>query len=702
MTTVAAMLVARVDDDRTGVLDGDERWTWREAVHEGATRGALARSLFGDAKPHVGVLLPNGSEYLFWLNGTALAGAAIVGINPTRRGEALAADVRATHCAVIVTDDEGAGLLQGLDLGVADENILVLGSERYNALLQRFAGSPEAQDLIENADAIDESALYLLIFTSGTTGVPKAVRCTQGRLAGIAAVAGPGFGYTADDVCYCPMPLFHGNALMGLWGPSVWMGAAIATRPRFSASAFIDDVRRFGATKFSYVGKAIAYILATPERPDDADNTLKSAFGTEASVRDRDRFRKRFGCYLIEGYGASEGGAAINAVIGMPKGALGKPVDGVDLAVMSPETGEECPPAEFDAEGRLLNAGAAIGEIVNRSGRGSFEGYYERPDAEQERLAPGLVLDRRPRLRRRRRLLLLRRPERGLAARRLGELRGRPGRVDHFAPSGPGRGRRLPGPRHRFGRRRSGDGGDRDRARQGVRARGLRHLVGGTARPGPEVAAPLRAGLALAAPDGHGEGHEGRPSGRGLGLRRRRVVASARQFGHPLHPPHRRGPKSPGCRAGRERPPAGGIRDVADCYTCIVRKRHRRSGMAADRVTRFAADLVDAAAVEGARHSRSTKQQLDHWARVGRTVSTHHSTARRRVEAALEGTLALTDLTTEERLVANAESDAAIAERLRTVHYGDVLAAEGVATVALDDEGNLVRYDPDGTTVPLD
>jgi hypothetical protein len=124
--------------------------------------------------------------------------------------------------------------------------------------------------------------------------------------------------------------------------------------------------------------------------------------------------------------------------------------------------------------------------------------------------------------------------------------------------------------------------------------------------------------------------------------------------------------------------------------------------MAADKVTRFAADLVDAAAVEGARHSRSAKQQLDHWARVGRTVSTHHSTARRRVEAALQGTLALTDLTPEERLVTNAETDAAVAERLRTVHYGDVLAGEGVVTVALDDDGRLVRYAPDGTTTPLD
>ena len=106
-------------------------------------------------------------------------------------------------------------------------------------------------------------------------------------------------------------------------------------------------------------------------------------------MRDRERFRARFGCYLIEGYGQSEGGASINPVLGMPRGALGKPVDGIDLAVISPETGEECPPAEIDAEGRLLNAGEAIGELVNRSGRGKFEGYYRREDAERDRLRNG-------------------------------------------------------------------------------------------------------------------------------------------------------------------------------------------------------------------------------------------------------------------------------------------------------------------------
>ncbi len=389
MTTVATMLAARAEDDRTGVLEAGGTWTWRQAIAEGATRGALARSLLGDAAPHNGVLLPNGPEYLIWLNGAAQAGAAVVGVTPTRRGDALAADIRATDCALIVTDPEGAALLEGLSLGIGEDKILLTGSERYQSLLEQFAGTQAANDLVEHAGDVDEESLFLLIFTSGTTGVPKAVRCTQGRLAGIAEVAAPGYGYTAGDICYCPMPLFHGNALRALWGPTVMVGAAIAVRPRFSASAFLDDVRRFEATKFSYVGKAIAYVLATPERPDDADNTLKSAFGTEASVRDRDRFRTRFGCYLIEGYGQSEGGASINPVLGMPKGALGKPVDGIDLAVISPVTGEECPPAEFDAEGRLLNAGAAIGELVNRSGRGKFEGYYRRADAEQDRLRNG-------------------------------------------------------------------------------------------------------------------------------------------------------------------------------------------------------------------------------------------------------------------------------------------------------------------------
>ncbi|MCW2571909.1 MAG: hypothetical protein JWO88_1967 [Frankiales bacterium] len=121
-----------------------------------------------------------------------------------------------------------------------------------------------------------------------------------------------------------------------------------------------------------------------------------------------------------------------------------------------------------------------------------------------------------------------------------------------------------------------------------------------------------------------------------------------------------------------------------------------------DRPTRVAADLLEAAAVEGARQSRSAKQQLDHWARVGRAVSMTHTAARRRVEAALAGELPERDLTVEERTVFNAELNAAISEAARAVSFGEVLATRGVTTVALDESGVLTRYHPDGTTSVLD
>jgi fatty-acyl-CoA synthase len=216
--------------------------------------------------------------------------------------------------------------------------------------------------------------LFLLLFTSGTTGSPKAVRCTQGRLASIAVYAADAYGFTRDDVAYCTMPLFHGNALMVLWGPSLVVGATVALARRFSASGFLADVRRHRATTFTYVGKALAYVLATPPQDDEAETTLRRGFGTEASVADHAEFERRFGCVLTEGYGSSEGGVAISRTPETPAGSLGRPAEGV--AILDPETMEACPPAEFDAAGRLANAADAIGEIVNRAGIGSFEGYY--------------------------------------------------------------------------------------------------------------------------------------------------------------------------------------------------------------------------------------------------------------------------------------------------------------------------------------
>ena len=123
--------------------------------------------------------------------------------------------------------------------------------------------------------------------------------------------------------------------------------------------------------------------------------------------------------------------------------------------------------------------------------------------------------------------------------------------------------------------------------------------------------------------------------------------------------------------------------------------------MSRDKPTRVAVDLLDSAAVEGRRESRSAKQQLDHWARVGRSVSMHQTAARRRVEAAMTGGLPLAQLSGAERLVVNAELDASIQSRAGSLSFGDALAAEGMTTVALDEDGALVEYRPDGSATVL-
>jgi hypothetical protein len=132
------------------------------------------------------------------------------------------------------------------------------------------------------------------------------------------------------------------------------------------------------------------------------------------------------------------------------------------------------------------------------------------------------------------------------------------------------------------------------------------------------------------------------------------------------------------------------------------RKPRAADAARSDVPTRIARDLLDAAAAEGRIESRSAKQQLDHWARVGRSVSLQQSASRRRIDAVLAGALPMTALRPDERGIVNAELDAAITASAQQVDLAGVLAGQGMTTVALDDNGALVQYNPDGTSVVLD
>lgn len=377
-TSIAELLVARASDGHAGLQFEDRSWSWAAVVHECGVRAALMQSMRREGPFHVGVLLDNVPEYLFLLGGAALAGATVVGINPTRRGAELAADMRHTDCQVVITEKSYALLLEGLDHGVAPERVLVSESEAYSALVERH------RDATMPPSLPGPDALWVLIFTSGSTGAPKAVRATQGRLAMHA-----GMGFSSDDVLYCTMPLFHGNALSANVVPAIASGASIVLRRKFSASGFLPDVRRYGVTYFNTVGRALSYILKTSPTEHDRDHRVKFALGPESSAPDIEAFRQRFGIPVIEGYGSSEGAIRMTPVRGARPGALGRPDADADVVVMNPSTLQECARAHFDPNGRLCNASEAIGEIVRRDGVSRFEGYYNNEAANAERTRNG-------------------------------------------------------------------------------------------------------------------------------------------------------------------------------------------------------------------------------------------------------------------------------------------------------------------------
>jgi len=391
--TMAELFRARAGDERPGLVAGDHRYSWAQVVAAAAERAALLDERRRPGSFHVATLLDNVPEHVLWIGAAALSGAVVVGGNPTHRGAELARDLAHTECQLLVTDRAHLSLVNGLDLGAgigtvvpSSERVLVVDGADYAPALASHRGAPLPDP---GATVVTEDSLGHLIFTSGTSGAPKACRCTQGRLARIGTIVAQMFSITPDDVCYVAMPLFHSNALMAGLSPAVAGGATVAlpTGGRFSASGFLPDVRRHGVTYFNYVGKPLSYILATPERPDDADNTLVRVFGNEGSEGDVVRFGERFGCTVVDSYGSTEGGASVQRTPDTPRGALGRAPEGT--TVVDPDTGRECPRARFDEHGCIVNAEDAIGELVSAGGAAGFEGYWRNDDAERARLRNG-------------------------------------------------------------------------------------------------------------------------------------------------------------------------------------------------------------------------------------------------------------------------------------------------------------------------
>ena len=383
MTTAAELFLRNADRDDIAAHFEDRSFTYRELAAESRRRAARWEAMRDPgAPPHIGVLLDNTPEYLFWLGAAALSRSVVVGINATYRGAELARLIDHCDCQVLVTSDAYADLLADAPSRVDQDHVLETGTDAYATQLAQ-ADADRAWTAAQDDD------LFLLIFTSGSTGFPKAVRCTQGRFARtgthVATVAqlGPG------TAVYAPLPFFHSSSLFTGLASALQASVPFGTRSRFSASRTMPDIQRIGATMLAYTGKVLNYVLAVPPTADDAASPLRLAFGNEASESDIREFAARFHCDVRDSYGSTEGLIVIRRDPSMPPGALGRGADDT-TAVYDPETGEECARARFDAEGRLANAEDAVGEMVNTAPGDGFEGYYRNEEAGASKIRGGV------------------------------------------------------------------------------------------------------------------------------------------------------------------------------------------------------------------------------------------------------------------------------------------------------------------------
>ncbi len=380
--------------DRPFILFGDFRMSHGEYYRRSCQ---CAHLWLGRRRPgaplHVGVLLDNLPEYLVAFGGAALAGAVIVGINPIQRGQHLVRDIAHTDCCLLLTESRHLELLLPVRDQLAhipDENILVV--TRWDPGGSLPLGVPweaalDAQPREEPGVHVDPGDPICLVFTSGTTGAPKAVIISHWRMRSTGAHIAQVMEIGREDVGYLAMPLFHANSQQCGFMPALLRGAAVAMIRKFSRRQWLADVRRYGVTYFNYTGKPLAYILTTPRQPDDAANPLRVAYGNEGSHRITAEFAERFGCTVIDAFGASEGGLGFTRAPTDPPGSVGKPPP--EVKVLRPD-GTECPPAVLDARGYIQNAEEAIGEIVNTAGVGKFEGYYKNPEATRQRTRGGM------------------------------------------------------------------------------------------------------------------------------------------------------------------------------------------------------------------------------------------------------------------------------------------------------------------------
>lgn len=360
--------------DKIFIKFDDEQITYRKA-NETVNRYAAVLAAKGVGHGDVvGIMLRNSPDSVLLMLATVKCGATAGMLNYHQRGKVLAHSIGLLDAKAIVAESD---LVEPITESVVDTT----GLTTLEELRQAATTAPTTNPATTAAVLAKDKAFF--IFTSGTTGMPKASVMTHYRwLRALAGFGGLGLRLNSNDTLYCCLPLYHNNALTVSVGSALNAGAALALGKSFSASKFWDDVISFDATAFVYIGEICGYLLNQPPKPTDRKHKVRVIVGNGLRPAIWDQFTERFNIPRVcEFYGASEGNTAFVNVFNVSKstGICPSPVAFVEYDL---ETGE---PAR-GSDGRLRKVkkgqpGLLLSKVSNFQ---PFDGYTDKSASEKK------------------------------------------------------------------------------------------------------------------------------------------------------------------------------------------------------------------------------------------------------------------------------------------------------------------------------
>jgi len=360
--------------DRVFIRFGDEKVTYREA-NETANRYAAVLADKGVRRGDVvGIMLRNSPNAVLMMLAAVKCGAVAGMLNYHQRSDVLSHSIGLLDAKVVVAESD---LVDPINESGAQVAHLTTLEDLERAAVGKPTDNPKSASEVQAKD----TAFY--IFTSGTTGHPKASVMTHHRwLRALAAFGGLGLRLKGGDTLYCPLPLYHNNALTVAVSSVINAGGTLALGKSFSASRFWDEVIQMDATAFIYIGEVCRYLLNQPPKDTDRAHKIRVIAGNGLRPEIWDEFTRRFGIGRVaEFYAASEGNTAFINVFNIPKTTGINPLP-LAYVEYDPEIGE--PVRDENGRVRKVPSGQP-GLLISPVNKLSpFDGYTDKEASEKK------------------------------------------------------------------------------------------------------------------------------------------------------------------------------------------------------------------------------------------------------------------------------------------------------------------------------